>query len=553
MQWQSHFAAQTGLDVLWWSPHSTMFDLSTPLVIDYEHRQPRPRPKPGELRHAGYSEEFLIALVRSPPEDVEWLTGQMDRVAGRKTLQARSTPQTGVPVNILYELQSPTGRIRGFLLPRPVSSGAILAVDLEPGPLGGDAAIEFLVHLSYHHRGAPLRHRLRYRLLPATGQATRELRGPGEVLVEVPVPAGRSRLLLDLVRDAALMKDGTDNTITSIQMRLVSQNGVTASLGVFGVELSSRRPEPDHQLAQLRSFAAGYAKEYGHTQHVGVEFTSKEDELVHINAFLPGEALTGDLANGNHTTWNDPAEFVRRVHEADGVASFNHLFGTSVSQGPVVTQARRSRRRALELLENGAYGVEILEVGYTRRGGVGLEYHLRTWDILTARGLYLYGNGVSDSHGGGWGPRMMPNHFATWVWSRGPSAAELIDGMRRGRMVFGDPFSYSGRLFFRVGGAAMGDRVDVRQKRQPLRVGVDETFDPKQHQLYLVQGRIRPEVPRILYLTENEEGNKRPIDPGDEILINVRRPTFVRLELYSKDGRPLRFTNPIVFDRAPSG
>ncbi len=35
MQWHSHFAAETGLDVLWWTDHSEMFDLSSPLRFDF--------------------------------------------------------------------------------------------------------------------------------------------------------------------------------------------------------------------------------------------------------------------------------------------------------------------------------------------------------------------------------------------------------------------------------------------------------------------------------------------------------------------------------------
>ena len=320
---------------------------------------------------------------------------------------------------------------------------------------------------------------------------------------------------------------------------------------IFGLELSSRAPEPDHQLARLRGFATAYGSEYGHDQHVGVEFAAEGDEPVHLNAFLPEGALTGEMANGDETTWDDPAEFVRRVRSLGGVTSFNHLFGTTTSGGPPRRQERRSRALALSLLDNGAYGADILEVGYVRRGGVGLRYHLRTWDLLTARGLYLYGNGVSDAHGDDWGPRMVPNHFATWIWSADPEPRSLIDAMRRGRMVFGDPFSYSGKLYFRVGDAEMGDRVSVRAEQQVLRVAVDERFDPERHRLFLVQGLIQPEASELVYLTAAADGgHRREIAVDEPVVVDVSRPCFLRLELYAAEGGPLLFSNPIVFDRA---
>ncbi len=565
MQWHSHFAAENGLDVLWWSDHSEMFDLRSPLAMDFEST-----PSPGtrtrrELRQAGYlgSDGLSLALIKAPPEDVEWIEAEDRSAPNRRRLVARSDVASEQFAGTLYSISGPKGSPRGFLLPRPVSSGAVLSIDLQAGEITPDVRLDIEVALSWHHRGAARRHLLRYRLSPKSPELPqssetaepvkprRRVDRDATVVITVPVPAQRTVMSFDLEKDAALLLDGTDNTITGIQVRLASRRGSRAVLDIFGLELSSTAPEPDHQLARLRRFAASYGAEYGHGQYVGVEFLANDEDFTHINGFLPEGALTGELASGDETIWADPAEFVRRVKALGGVTSFNHLFGTTTGRGRPRQEERRSRLRALELLDNGAYGTDVLEVGYVARGGVGLEYHLRTWDLLTARGLFLYGNGVSDAHGGEWGPRMTPNHFATWIWSEGPAADQLIAAIKRGRMVFGDPFADPGRLYFRVGDAEMGDRVPVRTERQELRVSVDERFDPARHRLYLVQGRIRPGKERVLYMTQNAEtGYRRAIDAGDAgegLRVDVSRPCFLRLELYDGEGRPLLFTNPIVF------
>lgn len=551
MQWHSHFAARHAFDVLWWSDHSEMFDLTTPLEIGFGSASKDEPSSALERRAAGHQADdgLTLELVSAPAADVDWISRQLGKLPGRANLVARSV-EGGGGADVVYEIQGPTGRPRGFQLPRPISSGAVLALDLRAWANSGDARIEIRVGLSWHHRGGPQRHSLRYVLSSRPGRESRALPSGDMVVVRVPVTGDRQWLLLDLEEDAALLRDGLDNTITAVEVRLWARDGARAALELFGIELFSQSPEPEHQLAQIRRFASTYAEEYRHAQLVGVEFLSHDPEVVHLNAFLPEGELTGELARGDESTWNDPSEFVERVRRRGGVVSLNHMFGTTAGKAKPPWQAKLSQRKVRELLRNRAHGAEVLEVGYSSRGGVGLDYHLRTWDALTARGLFLYGNGVSDTHGGPWGPAMLPNRFATWIWAESPGAEDLISAVRGGHMVFGDPFAYRGAFHFEVGKAKMGDRVRVRKAPQPLRLGLDEAFDPELHRLFLVQGRIRREAAEVLYLSQNEKDGHRLELPLDrEFMIDVSQPCFVRLELRDRNGTPLLFTNPIVFDR----
>lgn len=546
MQWHSHFAAAEELDVLWWTDHSRILDQSLDLRLDAPDRSTLKKRIPLPSLQ-------LVAAPREARHDRGEHRPRPDPEGDALLLRAGSEPGASAFAEYVYAFRSPGGgKFPNQTFARPVSSGAIITADFELGVLGENRTVEIRVPLSWHHRGGPILHELRYRLIDATGAAAGGA-GPRLIdertaLVEIPWAPGRHTLTLDLEGDARAIRDGTDNSITDFQLVLAARDGADTTLKVHRLELHSRSPEPDHQIDRMREFAGRYEAEYRHRQHVGIEYASRPDYAIHVNAFFPRGVMTGELAVGDDETLTDPAEFVRRVHAVGGIVSYNHLFGTRIAQSKPWIQAQRSREMALELLGNDAWGCDLLEVGYKARGGVGLEYHLRTWDILTANGLFLYGNAVSDSHGGVWDREMKPNPYSTWIWAAEPSAEGLIAGIKRGRIVFGDAFRYRGRLYFRVGEHEMGDRTRVSDGPLPLEVAVDESFDPQRHRLFLVHGLIDRKGEQVTYLTARENRTGREIYPGTTTPVDVSRPSFVRIEMYDVDGKPLLFSNPIVFE-----
>jgi hypothetical protein len=190
------------------------------------------------------------------------------------------------------------------------------------------------------------------------------------------------------------------------------------------------------------------------------------------------------------------------------------------------------------IVDDGAWEADLLEVGYLFRGAGSLEDHLRLWDLALANGVRLMGFGSSDSHGGRWGPNMEPNPFATWIWSVSDGPDDLLDAMRSGKMVFGDPFLWKSDLFFGVEDAAMGDT---------LRIGGCEEVRGWLHMepwrddvtVRLVQVEIRDSDELNVIRSDDLE------DTRGEFPISVERPCFTRLEVYDEDGTPLAFTNPV--------
>jgi hypothetical protein len=320
--------------------------------------------------------------------------------------------------------------------------------------------------------------------------------------------------------------------------------GDSASLGMRSVELRNLRTDPASFLECVRRLADRYRSEYGVGAHIGAEFSW---EGPHLNGFFPDSTATPAVLNANNRP-RPTDQWVSDVHVKGGVASLNHPLGVSSRLPDGDDRARRRVvvENAARILGSGAYGADIIEVGYPIRGGYWLRDHLLLWDLLTANGLLLHGDGTSDSHGDVWFSPEAPNGFVTWVWAADSSAGSLIRGMKQGRMSFGDISRWDGAFDFRVGPFRCGDRVPVPGADLPLRVMLDPI--PDGASVRLVQGLIEGNPNDVTYLHEGTE-----IGVGDGTTIRLDRPCFVRLEVYlppAGEGQreiPLLFSNPIVF------
>jgi len=443
---------------------------------------------------------------------------------------------------LTYRPASERGRIRRMVWARPLASELVAETSLNTFGVAPPGRAFFRFLLSWHYYERPIPYEIRYVLVPgATGKSV-EIVDPGTVRIILPCPPGSGNVEFDLLEAARLLRNGDDTTIREVEWGVETVRGAEVSMDFCSLRMWNRR----HDIATYHRTVQGildrYADVYDVIQYMGGEFAWSG---THLNAFYPDSAIAPSLLGGEY---RDLAidEWVSRVHDRGGLVSLNHPFGTGSELFPAYQQLRDQLHigRARIIAKAQAYGADILEVGYLTRGGVTLHEHLLLWDLLTAKGLFLYGNGTSDSHGGIWTPEENPNYFVTWVWATDSTPEELVRGMRRGRMFFGDRGRWNGRFDFWLGPHRAGDRVPVPGKALPLSVLLDPL--PEGASIRLVQGAIEPGVREVRYTD-----SPTPLDPSGEVDIRIDEPCFVRLEVYitteEEEGVPLLFSNPIVF------
>ena len=223
------------------------------------------------------------------------------------------------------------------------------------------------------------------------------------------------------------------------------------------------------------------------------------------------------------------------AHRHGGIVSLNHYFGTSFTM--ISHRFPRSREAfdasVARLIEQRAFGVDLLEVGYRSRGH-GLDAFLEMWDRLSAAGIRLVGIGTSDSHDAQTGWTSGPNNFVTWIYARSVAEGDLIDGLRAGRAFFGDPTRFDGALdLVTAEGGRMGDVLRVAPGAQDVEVRADG---------------LRPGQ-TVRVLRDGAEIGQHPSAGGSlrvHETLDVLVPTFVRVEVLEA-GEVVAASNPIHF------
>jgi len=543
MQWHSHFAAQTGTDVLWWTDHAHGMDLTEDAAIDVR---------------GGVLDRRTLEITRLDPSP-RMLTRLSPEVTGgtanavlhgdRLTmeLQAGGDRIDGYD-RFFYHPGSDFGRIRSTRWVRPVSSGLEVTGTLEVERINEDGRVEIEAHLSWHVRESAGQDTLRFRLHPTGRAAHARVVNEHSVEVDLPLPDGwRGHrpvpFALDLLGPASLLRWGDDNAVSQIAFGVAARRGRTVEVTFSDLRLHSRDPEPDHQIDRIETFARRYGEVYSITQHVGLEFGDLHTlDRPHMDGLFPGTVPAFDLLADLYR--RDLPRWVSAVHQAGGLVTVNHIFGAMGREWRASTPAERDEKVcevAARVLARHAYGEDLFEAGYLMRAGARLEDHLQVWDILLANGHRIYGDATSDCHGGAWGLEMTENPMATWIWAPDVDEKSLLDAMRRGRLFFGNPFLWSGELSIWVDGGWMGDEVAVYG--HPMDLGVYLSPCPRTAEVFLVQGLLG-EGTRTEYLHD-----RTPLDPKRPFSLETDRASFVRIEVYDRAAPdslvPLAFSNPL--------
>jgi hypothetical protein len=302
----------------------------------------------------------------------------------------------------------------------------------------------------------------------------RDQRRVGFVPVEVRLDKWTS-VALPVTEDAKrLGLGGWDNNLRVIRLGTRVRQGATGRLLVDTLRIERRR-SPAEVLARAETMAADLEREFGLTNHVGLEISY----ATHMNVYLPHIEMP-DLVSHPHGL--APREIVAWAHGKGGVVSYNHVFGAT---SPQISQYDE---RVAFLLENAAFGADLLEVGYPHRV-LPLERHLEIWDTLSRQRVFLTGIGTSDSHrqNQGW---VRGNNYVTWVWAQGPERSPMIEGLRERRAFFGDPTIFRGQLFLETtDGHPMGSIVTAEKSSYDVVLRVT-ALPPRSTIRFVEQGKV---------------------------------------------------------------
>jgi hypothetical protein len=540
-------AEKHGFDVIWWTDHARLFEpYDEDITIDFTGAQVDESSRSvifGEARARQLDRLFVDRPAR----------GSGITVAGGRLLVDLESPSGSRDFGrVVLTLGSERGKVHTVDYCRPVTTGLEFLAWLDIDGLGEDAYVRFGFDLSWHPAG---QHHVIFNLTDPPLEAPVVL-GDTTVVIEVDATRTRGRIALSIERAAAELPNGDDNTLSVAYIEIGARRGRAIAVAIDSLAFRSKLPAGEHQYEVVERLGARYDSDYGITQYTGVEIgLFHTPRLPHMNAYFPDSTQNAASVMLDRSMKRD--KWVEAVHVLGGLVSLNHPFGASLrprrktgadfpsglsvrdlsKQGETVDD-NDFWRVAKPILEDDGLGADILEVGYLFRGIGSLEDHLRLWDLAVANGIDLVGNGASDTHGGAWGPDMIPNPLASWVWAEGKGRDQLLRALKAGRVAFGDPFLWTSSFAFGVGPVMMGDTLRLAGERDvqgwihmdPWRSDVD---------VRLVQIRIKRGRELSVIRRESIEYHR------DAIPIRVEEPCFVRMEIYERDGTPLVFSNPV--------
>ena len=546
----SREASELGVDAIWWSDHdfriATWRHASTFGFEDWS--EPLDRGEPwnawSEREERAVKELRLLGSRSVPGGSVQFVREKA--VEGERCLQVRARSPGRDFADHLLNL-----RCDRALLHRPLAAEVTLRIAVHPLRLGPDARAAIEINLSEHDSGGELVvHRVVYLL---TAERSEPWRDGATLFVPLAFEAREwNRYVLPLSRDVRegfpeLPKD--DNVLQELRLGVQTRRDAPAAV-LFDELAIEQRTAGRATFARQREVMAEVARHYPDLRQIqGVEISAASH---HLNEFsrdteildFAGAVRASGLLSGDPPRLDEDSyrlyltrDAVQRVHGRGGLVSYNHMFGTDWEG----SESKRTREEVLaHLLETRAAGADLLEVGYRDRGGHPLEDHLWIWDRLWLAGLPLTGLGVSDSHGGPkhrW--RDGPNNLLSWIWAPSSKKEDLLEGLRAGRVFFGDIARFDGELDivsargFRMGQVVLTDRPDARATVR-------------------IEGLSEGDV---VHVVESGERVARRTAAGaalglEHVLELSQDPAFVRVEVYARDGTAVAFSNPLGFARA---
>jgi hypothetical protein len=536
MDWELALAARQGLSAIWWSDHADVFSQPFDFPIHLEqaavapgyHVVFGPRGEPTYQRPGA----FVPAWVGGTPSvavDSGVLTLGIARASdtGRAEFQMRLVSAAAAPL------------IQTSLFARPMLGRPAVLLDVSVSDTAALGTLRVILDMGKHASPQPMAQRVVWELARGISADTLVL-GDSAVIVRVPLGTGSGgfqSLLLDVAGAMARLRDGDDNTISVLTFVVLTDSG----RGRFSIRNLRLRSLEQNRVATIgleETLALRYRARYGLLGPIGFEEHRFLDlmpngEPPHVSGFFKsGGDLPGVLAARGASV----SSFVGVIHAAGGLVSLNHPFGTSPSGNSGAPNLTLVDSVASRLASVRLWDADLLEVGYPHRGFANLIEHLELWDELARQGRAVCAVGSSDSHGGVPTDPGQFGQFATWVWVREWSQDGIWDGLRSCAVYFGDPTIWNGTFDLQVGSAFAGS--SLTNPGDTVSATAYVTTSAWSRAVGLVQTRL---------VTVMQDGSTRYVlvSPGRRQVVSTVGVVLVRAELWTTDGRPVAFTNPV--------
>ena len=354
--------------------------------------------------------------------------------------------------------------------------------------------------------------------------------------IEVPMPKGENGVYtLDLTSDIGAAEEigGLDNAFCTINI-LVEKNA-SVCLNRFEIDTVYSFNEV---ILRQRDLAEKIGKKYGIKPFVTTEISGAGQ---HKNCFTSKVPVIDYEERGYSVS---EEEAVEHILSHGGIFSYNHPFEANKYKGHEYTREDVENIILYEiehLSSKNVYGATLMEVGFPEgRGYFTLADYLRLWDELSLRGVFITGDGDSDSHYSdkGW---FTKNNFASWIGVSDDlefpvSEEEFTLAMKRGNVYMGDPVYLKGEVELSSEGRPMGSVIRTDQPSCNVTVSLKDVkagstvkvvFDGK----YLLEETLSCDGDYLKSYT---------VSPSEGV-------SFTRVELYNPDGRCIMLTNPIYY------
>ncbi len=528
-------AVATGVDVVWWTEHDWRMQsrgFVTSIGFDGLSETRAGQPKVTlKTENSGSLSAFSGSFVSSPVSGNDPGRASALRITATSSGTARASRR--------YTFAANNKRLVGNL------DGTTLQLDVLCLKTGANAWAELRIRTSYlpaTNGRSEGQYEIVYLIGGNEPDGTITTSGRNATMFR-SAPAGQwATLTFDPVADLNRAFSGIDFRDSAgvvLQVGAASSNRVQAEAVFDYLRINRVRKSGNQPLAVQRELMDSYAVRYpGVLQMPGLEISSKSP---HVNGFgsnlnIPAEGTAAAT---------DPAAMVAAVHSVDGVASYNHPFGTSGPNRSTTEQDAQRRKVATAMLNQDFYAADVLEVGFPGgKAGMSAAQYYALWDTLSRNLLFATGVGTSDNHTGRSWATQQWNHV-TRVWAD-LNEASMLDGLRGGRAWFGPPTGYPGDLDLEADdGAPMGSVSVSTANQRTVRVLADAV--PNGGSVTVVRGAVdsagtsdpNPSVTRQQYSASAVQNGELAIQ------VDTSSPAFVRVEVANSSGTQVACSNPI--------